>query len=63
MKNVTKRNLLHSKTLREIEQFGPEEVLRRRKVFARVAHRNSSPLASGLRKEAETIALVFNLTT
>ena len=50
---------LHPKTRKEIEELGPEEVYRRRVVSARVYHRNDSPLAAGVKKEADAIAAIF----
>lgn len=47
---------LHPKTRREIEEFGLEEVLRRRVVSARVYRRNESSLADGMQREADLIA-------
>ena len=53
--------VLHPKTRKEIEIFGPEEVHRRRAVSARVYHRNDSPLAAGARREANQIARIYSL--
>jgi len=65
MTEVGKRALasgeLHSKTRKQIEKFGPEEVHRRLVVLARVYRRNDSPLAAGTKKEAELIAQIFNI--
>jgi len=63
METIVKGGLLHAKTMKDIDEFGPKEIFRRRTAFARIAARNSSPLAEGLRKEAETIALNFGLKT
>ncbi len=53
---------LHPKTVKDIEKFGPEEIHRRRSVFAMVAQRNGSPLALGLREEAELISKIYGIT-
>lgn len=51
----------HPKTRKEINKHGPQVVFNNRRNMAISAAKSGSPLAKGLRKEADLIAQIFGL--
>lgn len=52
---------LHPEMMKEIAKHGPQMVFNNRSNMAKLAAENGSPLAEGLRKEADQIARTYNL--